>query len=72
MSNSDCEALSLKDTLAIADKDSLALWENLSLGYTETLGHPLLRKEISKLYKSIDYNEHIITCAPEEGIITTK
>jgi aspartate/methionine/tyrosine aminotransferase len=64
---SDCEPLTLKELLSFADKSTLKLWEDLWLGYTESQGHPLLRKEITTLYKSIHQNEVLIT-APEEGI----
>ncbi|HDR04295.1 MAG TPA: aminotransferase class I/II-fold pyridoxal phosphate-dependent enzyme [Candidatus Marinimicrobia bacterium] len=67
LSSSDCEALSLKELLAMADEDTLQLWEELKLGYTESPGHPLLRKEISKLYQTIE-PEQILVTVPEEGI----
>jgi len=37
------------------------------MGYTETKGHPSLRKENINLYKEIS-SEDIIVLAPEEGI----
>ncbi len=39
---SDCEGLTQKELLSLADKDSLNMWENLTLGYTESMGHPVL------------------------------
>ncbi len=70
LSCSDCEPLSLKEILALADNEALALWNDLKLGYTESHGHPLLRHEISKLYSSINPNQ-VIVLAPEEGIYIT-
>ncbi len=64
---SDCEALSQKELLKSADKDSLKMWKNLKLGYTESLGHPVLREEVSALYKTLS-PEHILVVTPEEGI----
>ena len=64
---SDCEALSLQSLLALADEDSLRLWQQLSLGYTESQGHPLLREEISRLYTDISA-ENVLLTVPEEGI----
>ena len=49
LSASDCESLSLQDLLDMADPQSLHLWRDLSLGYTETSGHPLLRATPSTL-----------------------
>ncbi len=67
LSPSDCESLSMKELLGIADADSLQLWDRLSLGYTESQGHPLLREEISGLYEQIP-PEQIIVAVPEEAI----
>ncbi len=54
----------------MADPECLNLWKNLRLGYTEAKGHPLLRKEISDLFKEIK-SEDIIVLTPEEGIFIT-
>ncbi len=70
LSPSDCEALSLKELLAISNDSSRQLWEDLRLGYTESAGHPLLREEISKLYNQIN-PDHILVAAPEEAILLT-
>ena len=67
LSSSDCESIKVTELLQMADTECLKLWHNLKLGYTETKGHPLLRKEISNLYKEIS-SEDIIVLAPEEGI----
>ncbi|MCL2726973.1 MAG: aminotransferase class I/II-fold pyridoxal phosphate-dependent enzyme [Bacteroidales bacterium] len=64
---SDCEALKLSELLSMADKESLTLWQELGLGYTESLGHPLLRKEIAKLYGQVTPEEVLVT-VPEEGV----
>jgi len=64
---SDCEGLTQKELLSIADKDSINMWENLTLGYTESMGHPVLRQEISMLYEDI-YLSEILVAAPEEAI----
>lgn len=64
---SNCEPLTLKELLALADKDSLKLWDGLSLGYTESAGHPLLREEIAGLYRTIK-PEDVLVAAPEECI----
>ncbi len=67
LSSSDCESLELSELLQMADPECLELWHNLKLGYTDTKGHPLLRREISNLYDDIK-SEDIIVLSPEEGI----
>jgi len=67
---SDCEALSQKELLKSADKDSLEMWDNLTLGYTESTGHPILKEEISSLYKTLT-PENVLVVIPEEGIYIT-
>jgi aspartate/methionine/tyrosine aminotransferase len=67
LSASDCESIQQKELLALADPEARGLWENLSLGYTESAGHPLLRAEIAGLYDTLA-PEEILVLAPEEGI----
>jgi len=67
LSSSDCDGLPQREVLSYADAETLSLWENLQLSYTESLGSPLLREEVSKLYQSITRDEVLIV-TPEEGI----
>lgn len=67
LSASDCDGLKQSDLLSWADRKTKMLWENLSLGYTESTGSPLLRAEISKLYTGV-HPEQILIVAPQEGI----
>ena len=67
LSPSDCESITLAELLHMADADNLARWQNLSLGYTESAGHPLLRAEIAKLYTTVP-EQNIVVAAPEEAI----
>lgn len=67
LSPSDCESLSLTELLAMADEDSRDLWDSLSLGYTESQGHPRLLEAISRFYKRINPDK-ILIAAPEEAI----
>ncbi len=65
---SETESWKLKDLIKLADPETKELWDHLSLGYTESPGLPLLRKEIARLYANID-EEHVLTFAgAEEGI----
>jgi aspartate/methionine/tyrosine aminotransferase len=67
LSSSDCEALSMRELLALADGEMRRSWEELKLGYTDTLGHPLLRGAIAELYEGIG-EQDVLVVAPEEGI----
>lgn len=67
LSSSDCDGLAVKDLLKLADPETKKMWEELKLGYTESLGLPSLRQEVAKLYKGINPDEVLIV-APEEGI----
>ncbi|MCK5097777.1 MAG: aminotransferase class I/II-fold pyridoxal phosphate-dependent enzyme [Desulfobacteraceae bacterium] len=64
---SDCEGLTIKELLEMADTNTLKMWDNLHLGYTDSKGHPVLRQEISMLYEDI-YPSEILVAAPEEAI----
>lgn len=68
LSPSDCESVSVAELLALADSECRRLWDELRLGYTESPGHPTLRAEIARLYRSIT-PEHIVVAAPEELIL---
>jgi aspartate/methionine/tyrosine aminotransferase len=67
LSPSDCESLTLRELLGMADPEILDLWERLSLGYTESPGHPLLREEIAHHYTTISPGQ-VLVAAPEEAI----
>lgn len=68
LSSSDCEPLSLAELLAMADREARDLWEGLTLAYTETAGHPLLREAIAKrCYEGLSADE-VLEVVPEEGI----
>ena len=67
LSSSDCETLSQEELVNMADSTTGEMWKNLRLGYTESSGHPLLRREIANLYKTI-WPDDVLVLAPEEGI----
>ena len=48
--------------------ETAALWRDLRLGYTESLGHPLLRREIAALYDTVDPDEVVVFSGAEEAI----
>jgi aspartate/methionine/tyrosine aminotransferase len=67
LSSSDCDGLLQSELVAMADHETKKLWDNLTLGYTESSGHPLLREEIARLYTGITAGDCLVT-VPEEGI----
>jgi aspartate/methionine/tyrosine aminotransferase len=67
MSSSDCDGLAVSELLEWADDEMREMWDGLHLGYTESLGHPLLREEIAGLYDGVQAGE-VITFVPEEAI----
>jgi aspartate/methionine/tyrosine aminotransferase len=67
LSSSDSQALTQGYILSLADSETDQLWNNLTLDYTESAGHPLLRREIAKSYSNIP-SDNILVSAPEEGI----
>jgi aspartate/methionine/tyrosine aminotransferase len=68
LSSSDCDGLLQSELLSLADPETQGLWDNLTLGYTESAGHPLLRQEIARLYQGIDPDQCLVA-VPEEGIL---
>lgn len=67
LSSSDCEALTLKELLGMANDQNRRLWDGLTLGYTESAGHPRLREAIAGLYRELRVEDTLVA-APEEGI----
>ncbi len=65
---SDVEGYSLAELLALADDETRALWDGLRLGYTESTGHPLLRREIASLYEGIEPDDVLTFAGAEEAI----
>jgi aspartate/methionine/tyrosine aminotransferase len=65
---SDVEGWPMGELLALADDETAALWRSLRLGYTESPGHPLLRREIAGLYEAADPDDVLVVSGAEEGI----
>ena len=89
LSSSDCETIPMSSLLEMArtrQPELYRLWEDLDLGYTESLGHPLLRQMIADRYRvTFERNRamsstgttgdgqdlRVMTCVPIEGIAIT-
>jgi aspartate/methionine/tyrosine aminotransferase len=65
---SDIEGWRMADLLAMADDESRRLWAGLSLGYTESSGHPALRAAIAGLYADVAPEEVLTFAGAEEAI----
>lgn len=65
---SDVQGMPMADLLALADDETRALWQGLTLGYTESTGHPLLRREIASLYDGLDAQDVLVFAGAEEAI----
>ena len=65
---SDVEPYPMSELLELADDETRSLWGGLRLGYTESTGHPLLRREIASLYDSIEPDEVLTFAGAEEAI----
>lgn len=65
---SDVEGYPMAELLALADDESRILWDGLQLGYTESTGHSLLRREIASLYESIDPAQVLTFAGAEEAV----
>ncbi len=65
---SDVQGMPMADVIALADAETRALWDGLSLGYTESTGHPLLRREIAGLYEGLEPDDVLVFAGAEEAI----
>ena len=65
--NSDCEAMTINDLLSFEPtaKDG---FHNLWLGYTESKGHPELRRDIALIYSVVKPNDLLVCTGAQEPI----
>lgn len=67
LGSSDCESLAVGDLLDM-QPGARAEFDRLWCGYTESLGHPVLREEISRLYPGLDPGQILVHSGAEEAI----
>src|SRR6476646_2203312 len=65
---SDVDGFPMSELIALAAPETRALWKGLHLGYTESTGHPLLRREIAATYESIEPDDVLTFAGAEEAI----
>ncbi len=73
LSTSDCETMTIRELLSLAgtaradNPGALKELGDLTLGYTESMGDPELRKMIARRYSGIE-TDMVLTAAPAEAI----
>ncbi|MEM8961016.1 MAG: aminotransferase class I/II-fold pyridoxal phosphate-dependent enzyme [Acidobacteriota bacterium] len=75
LGSSDCESMTIGELLAFGsgkqnDPSAGQLFNDLSLGYTESAGHPELRAEIARIYETVDASDVLVHSGAEEAIYT--
>ena len=70
LSNSDCESTTVAELLELSGRSMNALGAT-TLGYTESRGHPELRKAIASGSANVDADDVLVMNAPIEGIFVT-
>jgi aspartate/methionine/tyrosine aminotransferase len=65
---SDVQGMTMAEVLALADEETRSLWAGLTLGYTESTGHPALRREIAALYEHVEPEDVLVFAGAEEAI----
>ncbi len=65
--NSDCEALTIQELLAL-ETGSAEKFQNQWLGYTESKGNPSLRNDISGIYSTITPDDLLVCAGAQEPI----
>lgn len=67
---SDAQSMSLRELLAMASPEDVEAFNSLGLGYTETFGHPELRRTIASTYANQTQENILCFAGAEEGIYT--
>ena len=65
--SSDCESVSIADLLAM-EEGAAGKFQNVWLGYTESLGSPTLRKEISGMYSTTQPEDVLVFTGANEAL----
>ncbi|WP_417454584.1 aminotransferase class I/II-fold pyridoxal phosphate-dependent enzyme [Kiloniella sp.] len=68
MTASDIQSMTINELLAMASEEDREKFYDLSLSYTETFGHPLLRQEIANTYDGLASEDILCFAGAEEGV----
>ena len=66
LSSSDCDGYAMQDVLDLASDKEQNSWNELTLGYTETIGSDPLRAAIQTHYQTIQMDEIVLKCLEPE------
>lgn len=66
---SDIEGVRQRELLEVLDDETRTLWQQLTLGYTESAGHPLLREAIAELYDTLSAGSVLTFAGAQEAIL---
>lgn len=69
LSSSDCDGYSMSYVLNLASNSEKEQWENLKLGYTETVGSETLRQAIKQHYQNIALDEILVSSPGEANFV---
>lgn len=69
LSSSDCDGYGISEVLSQGSAEELRLWDQLKLGYTESLGHPALREAILQHYVTNDIRQVVVGSPGELNFI---
>ena len=64
---SDVQGYPMAELLTLADPEARAMWDDLTLGYTESTGHPLLKREIAARYDGLEADDVLVFAGAEEA-----
>ncbi len=67
---SDCESITAGELFNM-NPEAEAEFKDLSFGYTESQGHPVLREEIAGLYQNVSPDQVLVHAGAEEAIFNT-
>jgi aspartate/methionine/tyrosine aminotransferase len=70
LASSDCETTSIAELLDLSG-GSLAGLGAVTLGYTESQGHPEYRRLVAEMYENVTADDVVILTSPVEGIYLT-
>jgi aspartate/methionine/tyrosine aminotransferase len=69
LSSSDCDGYGMNYVLNLASPTEKEQWDNLKLGYTETVGSEKLRQAIKQHYETITLDEIVVSSPGEANFI---
>lgn len=69
LSSSDCDGYEMNYVLQHASEQEVQMWNNIKLGYTDSVGNPLLRESILQFYKTNSIDDVVVASPGELNFI---